>query len=177
MTLAKGLTSGYVPLGAAVVNDDIYETLSNVVPSSTTFSHGFTYSGHPVGAAAALECIRLYETEVLAKVPALGEHLQRRMRERFTDHPWVSDVRGHGMLLAVEFSKDKYNYDPFNEIADALRTTAYANGLRVRVFANATVGFAPPLICSTDEIDLIVDRFGKTVDEVYAQGEALRQAS
>lgn len=177
MTLAKGLTSGYVPLGATVVTDRIYQTMAEKAPASSVFSHGYTYSGHPVGAAAANECIRIYETEILPRAGAVGDYFQATMRERFSDHPWITDVRGRGMLLAVEFSKCKSVYEPFPEIADILRSRAYENGLRVRVFGNGTVGFAPPLICSTGEIDLIADRFDHTLRALAREGEALHTAS
>ncbi len=177
ITLAKGLTSGYVPLGAAVVSNEIYQDLVNKAPPGATFSHGFTYSGHPVGAAAALECIRIYEEEVLPSVGEVGDYFQQQMFERFKEHPWVSDVRGRCMLLAVELSKDKHEYTPFPEIADALRSRAYANGLRVRVFGNGTVGFSPALVCSKGDIDLIVDRFEQTLTDLASQGDAMRRAS
>jgi putrescine aminotransferase len=174
ITLAKGLTSGYVPLGATVVTDEIYGALVSQAPEGSAFSHGFTYSGHPTGAAAALECIRLYDEEVCGTVQSIGDYFQHSMRERFGDHPWVTDVRGRCMLLAVELSKSSKVYVPFPETAGYLRSQARLHGLRIRVFGNGTVGFAPPLVCSRREVDLIVDRFEQTLDDTVKQFGAMR---
>lgn len=176
ITLAKGLTSGYAPMGAAVISEEIYQTIVNEVPEGKTFNHGFTYSGHPVSAAIALQCMHIYETEVLLRVAQTGNYFQQCMRE-FADHPWVGDIRGRGMVLALELVKDKTSNEPFVEIGDAIRNKAYENGLRPRVFANGSVGFAPALIYTEAEIDLLVERFTKTLNDLWQQGESLRLSS
>lgn len=173
VTVAKGITSGYIPLGAVSVTDDIFNVIARSGPEGTVFSHGFTYSGHPVAAAVANECLRIYEDEIRPKIQDLGDYFQNSMKE-FQSHDWVSDVRGRGMVLAVELSKADERYEPFPEITDALRRTAYCNGLRMRVFGNGTAGFAPPLVCERRDIDQIVERFHKTLAEVQASHSNIR---
>ena len=98
MTLAKGITSGYVPLSAVMIGDRV----ANVLIESGEFDHGFTYSGHPVPAAVAIETLKIYdETEIGAHVKRVGPHLQRQLRERFADHPLIGEVRGIGMVAAI----------------------------------------------------------------------------
>lgn len=176
MTVAKGLTSGYAPMGAVLMTDAVYEALANGA-GSAAIGHGFTYSGHPVSAAIGLEVLRLYtEGGVLAnghaRGPAFGECLRA-----LSDHPLVGEVRWRGLLGALELVSDKVSrsgFDPALGLADRLFHRAYENGVIFRAFADGTVGLAPALICSEDEIALIFARLRKTLDDVLDEPEVRR---
>jgi putrescine aminotransferase len=165
MTLAKGLTAGYVPMGAVVLSEKFYREMADSV--STVIGHGLTYSGHPVSAAVGLEVLRLYTEEgILENGRQVAKRFEPRLRE-FTDHPLVGDIRSRGLLAGVELVSSKTTkakFDPALGLPALLTKIGYQNGLIFRAFADGVVGFAPPLSCTDDEIDLIIERFGKTLD-------------
>jgi putrescine---pyruvate transaminase len=172
MTLAKGLTSAYVPMGGVMLSDAIYRTLADRVPEGMPFGHGFTYSGHPVSAAVALAVIKLYEDGILENAARVGAHLQKRLAE-FADDPWVGDVRGLGMAGALELVQNKETKESFPVAAKVgvrIQAEAYRNGLMFRVMGRDVLGFAPPLISTEAEIDLLVDRLRRSIDKVRAEG-------
>src|SRR5439155_9028349 len=105
MTVAKGLTSGYVPMGAVFLSDHVYDTIADAAGSSAV-GHGYTYSAHPVSAAVALEVLRLYESGLLANGAKAGARLLAGLQS-LKDHPLVGDVRGRGMIAAIELVSDK----------------------------------------------------------------------
>jgi adenosylmethionine-8-amino-7-oxononanoate aminotransferase len=171
MTMAKGLTSAYVPMGAVMCSDAIYRTLVDKAPPGMPFGHGFTYSGHPVSAAVALAVIKLYEDGILENSKKVGGYLQKRLAE-FSDHPWVGDVRGLGMVGALELVQNKETKESFPvsaKVAARICAAAYKNGLLFRVMGRDVIGFAPPLVCTEAEIDKIIDRLRKSMDEVFAE--------
>ena len=100
LTTAKGLTSGYVPMGAVFVSDRIYQVMADAVPDGVPFGHGFTYSGHPVSAAVALEVIKLYEGGMIENSKKVGAYFEAQLKT-LLDHPLVGDVRAKGLLAAV----------------------------------------------------------------------------
>lgn len=107
MTLAKGLTAGYAPMGATLVSDRVYDVIADGASDGAPFGHGFTYSGHPVSAAIGLEVMRLYQEDgLLANGQAVGAYFGERLRE-FIDHPLVGDVRSQGLLAGLELVIDK----------------------------------------------------------------------
>jgi len=165
MTVAKGLTSGYVPMGAVFLSDPVYQTIADGAGASAV-GHGFTYSGHPVSAAVALEVLRLYEGGLLENGRRAGARLQAGLRG-LADHPLVGDVRGRGMLAAVELVTDKANKTPLPaalQAATRLFDRAWEAGLVIRAFGQGVLGYAPPLCCTDDEIDQIVARTRKVLD-------------
>jgi adenosylmethionine-8-amino-7-oxononanoate aminotransferase len=171
MTLAKGLTSAYVPMGGVMISEAIYRTLVDKVPDGTPFGHGFTYSGHPVSAAVALAVIKLYEDGILEQSKRVGAYLQKRFAE-FTDDPWVGDVRGMGMVGALELVKNKETKESFpvsERVGSRVAKAAYKNGLLFRVMGRDVLGFAPPLICTESDIDKLVERLKRSIDEVRAE--------
>ena len=176
MTVAKGLTSGYAPMGAVLMTDQVYEALADGA-GSAAIGHGFTYSGHPVSAAIGLEVLRLYtEGGVLAngqaRAPAFAEGLRA-----LAAHPLVGDVRSRGLLGALELVADKANrtaFDPALGLPDRLFRRAYENGVIFRAFADGTIGLAPALICSEDEVAMIFARLRKTLDDVLGEPEVRR---
>jgi len=174
LTLAKGLTSGYAPMGAVLMHDRIYQTIADSAPASLPVGHGFTYSGHPVSAAVALEVIRLYEE---GGVLENGRRSGRRFLERLDGmqkHPLVGDTRGRGLLGAIELVVDKDSREPFAAeagVAARLSQLTWDNGLIVRCFANGVIGLAPALCCSEDEVDLMLDRVEKSLDQLLETPE------
>lgn len=157
MTIAKGLTSGYVPMGGLVVSDKVFE----VIKESGDFNHGFTYSGHPVAAAVALENIRiLREEKIVERVKAeTAPYLQKRLRE-LLDHPLVGEVRGVGMLGAIELVKNKQTRERYPDslsVGMVCRGHCFRNGLVMRAVGDTMI-ISPPLVISREEIDELVDK-------------------
>lgn len=173
MTLAKGLTAGYVPMGAVLMSEAIYQ---DIAEGSGEFpiGHGHTYSAHPVSAAVALEVLRLYQDGGLlqngiAQAPRFEEGLKSLL-----DHPLVGDARSRGMLGALELVADKENktrFDPDLKLADRLFEAAYSNGIILRAFADNVLGFAPALCYSEQDFDLLFKRLKSTLDTVLDQGD------
>lgn len=166
LTCAKGLTSGYVPMGAVFLSEAIYSTIADHA-GPAAIGHGFTYSAHPVSAAVGLAVLDLYEGGLLENGRVMGARLQAGLAS-LADHPLVGDVRGRGMLAAVELVTDKAKKTPLP--AAALPSTrifdrAWANGLVIRAFGNGVLGYAPPLCCTAEEIDQIVARTRLTLDQ------------
>ncbi len=168
MTTAKGLTSGYAPMGAVFVSDKIYQTIADAAPAGVPFGHGFTYSGHPVSAVVALEVIKLYENGMIENSKKVGKYFEERLKT-LLDHPIVGDVRAKGLLAAVEIVTDKANKTkPTKDmnIAARLAAAGYENGIIFRAFADDVIGLAPPICITESEVDLLVDRLRATLDAV-----------
>jgi adenosylmethionine-8-amino-7-oxononanoate aminotransferase len=172
LTLAKGLTSGYVPMGAVLMADHVYQTIADSAAEALPIGHGFTYSGHPVSAAVGLEVLRLYqEGGLMANGRAVGQRFMAHM-DAVRAHPLVGDTRGRGMLGAIELVSDKDNkagFAPDLDIGGRLSRLTWDNGVIVRCFANAVIGFAPALCCSDDEMDLIFERVVQSLDQLLEQ--------
>lgn len=169
MTVAKGLTSGYAPMGAVLMSDRVYDTIADGAGASTV-GHGYTYSSHPVSAAIGLEVLRLYEGGLLENGRKAGARLMSGL-ESLADHPLVGEVRGRGMLAAIELVVDKERKTPLPNAADPSRRIfdrAWENGLVIRAFSSGVVGYAPPLCCTDADIDAIVERTRKTLEQTLA---------
>ncbi|MFT8420487.1 MAG: aminotransferase class III-fold pyridoxal phosphate-dependent enzyme [Gluconacetobacter sp.] len=168
MTVAKGLTSGYAPMGAVFMSDEVYETIRDNTPPGVPIGHGMTYSAHPVSAAIGLAVLDLYEGGLLANGVAAGRHLASRLTT-LSEHPLVGDVRVSGMLAGIELVTDKKSRrkpDPSLGLSKKLAALGYRDGLLFRAFADDVIGLAPPLCCSTEEIDLMCDRLTRIIDEI-----------
>ncbi|HEX2794077.1 MAG TPA: aminotransferase class III-fold pyridoxal phosphate-dependent enzyme [Croceicoccus sp.] len=179
MTLAKGLTSGYVPMGAMLMADHVYQAIADSTAPNVPVGHGFTYSGHPVSAAAGLEAIRLYEGSLLANGAATGEVFARHLA-RIKDHPLVGDTRGRGLLGAIELVSDKgakTAFDPSLEVGAKLSQITWDNGVVVRCFPQGVIGFAPALCCSAQEMDVIFERVERSLDQLLEQPDIRRAVS
>ena len=166
LTVAKGLTSGYVPMGAVLMTEHIYNTIADAAGASAV-GHGYTYSAHPVSAAVGLEVLRLYENGLLENGRKAGARLMAGLKD-LADHPLVGDVRGRGMLAAVELVVDKQKKTPLPQSSDPARRIfdrAWDNGLVIRAFGNGVLGYAPPLCCTDADIDAILERTRKTLDQ------------
>lgn len=166
MTVAKGLTAGYVPMGALFMSRHVYDVIADSAGKAAV-GHGYTYSAHPVSAAVGLEVLRLYEAGLLANGVAMGERLMKGLHG-LADHPLVGDVRGRGMLAAVELVTDKAKKTPLPAAADPSRRIfdrAWAAGLVIRAFGNGVLGYAPALCCTADDIDAIIERTRLVLDQ------------
>ena len=166
LTTAKQLSAAYAPISAVVVNQRVYDVLRQGSDEVGTFAHGFTYSGHPVSTAVALECLKIYEEiDVVERVRRLAPRLQQGLRERYADHPLVGEIRGVGLMAAVELVSDKSTGQPFDPalgVGPHCMARAVERGVILRALGDS-IAFSPPLIVSEAEIDQILDRFGEAL--------------
>ncbi|MBI1208288.1 MAG: aminotransferase class III-fold pyridoxal phosphate-dependent enzyme [Azospirillum sp.] len=167
MTMAKALSSAYVPISAVLINDRVYQAVADESARIGTFGHGFTYSSHPVAAAVALETLKLYEErDTLGHVRSVAPHFQRRLKA-FAGHPLVGETRGIGLIGAIELVADKRSkaaFEPALGIGGRVTRIAQEHGLLCRTMGD-TLAFAPPLIITEAEIDQLFDRLGAALDE------------
>jgi len=164
---AKALSSAYLPISAVLINDKVYQAIADNTAKIGTFGHGFTYSGHPVAAAVAVETLKIYEErDIVGHVQRIAPRLQDGLR-RFADHPLVGEVRGVGLVGAVELVADKATkapFDPLGKVGLHAVERSQAHGALVRNLMD-TVAFSPPLVITEEQIDALLDRFGKALDE------------
>ena len=174
ITIAKGLTSGYFPMSGCLLSHKVVDVLYADKSSHALFAHGFTWSGHPVGAAVAHANLDIMEREKLPENAAtVGAYLIGRMRDQLGDHPLVGEIRGKGLLIAVELDGDKSARRPFadpNKVSSFLSRACFEERLLVRGGQGGRVmaALAPPLVLSTGDADEIVARLGRALDRVAA---------
>jgi putrescine aminotransferase len=169
ITFAKAVTNGYQPLGGVLISEKVGTVLTS---GGGELSHGFTYSGHPVACAAALATINIYRRDNIIEHAAqnIMPYFQRKWAE-LIDHPIVGQVRGKGMLAALELVRDKAartRLAPQGQGASTCRDFAISSGLMIRAVGNSIIS-APPLVCTTAEIDLLVDLLVKALDKTARQ--------
>jgi 4-aminobutyrate--pyruvate transaminase len=173
LTCAKALSSSYLPISAVMVNEKVFEGLQKQSHEIGSFGHGFTYSGHPVPAAVAIETLKIYdELDMGNHVADVGGFLQSELRRRFAGHELVGEVRGTGLIAAVELVADKAahkNFDPAAKIGPRLMKLCEANGVMTRTVVNDTLCFSPPLIITRDEVGEMLNRIEKALDELTVQ--------
>jgi adenosylmethionine-8-amino-7-oxononanoate aminotransferase len=176
MAIAKGLGGGYAPIGAVLMQDRIFYTIAN---GSRSFQHSHTYMGHPLACAGALAVQRIIARDhLLANVSTQGSYLARRLKERFGNHPFVGDVRGRGLLQAIELVADRASKEPFDPALNVharVKSEAMMRGLMVYPMGGTVEGtrgdhvlLAPPFIVDATVIDAIVERLGEAVDAATA---------
>ncbi len=167
LVCAKALSSSYLPISGTLISDDVYQVIADASARLGVFGHGYTYSGHPVAAAVALETLAIYEEDqVLEHVRAISGRFQARLRG-FADHPLVGEVRGAGLVGANELVRNKATKEPFaaSEGVGALVSDLCAeHGLITRPVGDSMC-FCPPLIIRETEIDEMFDRYGRALDE------------
>jgi L-2,4-diaminobutyrate transaminase len=177
VSTAKGLTSGYVPMSACLISERVWTVLREGSSQYGPFAHGYTYSGHPVAAAAALANLDVIEGEGLVENAArVGAHLQARLREAFGEHPLVGELRGVGLIAGIELVEDKESKRPFDlsrGVARRLHELLMEEGLICRPVFN-TLAFSPPLIVSRDDVDRIVAAFARGLDRLTEELRARR---
>ena len=159
ITLAKGITSGYVPLSATMVSDEVHEVLSMPGDDIPLFAHGFTHSGHPVGCATALRSIEIIERDgLLDHVKKVGPHFMERL-SALTELPMVGEARGSHFMAAVEIVADKVTKEPIHaglEASRRIKQHCEERGLIVRPLTDYII-LSPPLIMTAEEADWVVD--------------------
>lgn len=173
MSMAKGLSSGYLPISAVAVGDRIANTFIN---ECGDFNHGFTYSGHPVAAAVALENIRLLREEGIIDYVAngIGPYFQARLREALGDHPLCGHIEGVGLLAGIALVRDRPSktfFGPDTDVGTVCRDHCFRNGLIMRACGNRMV-FSPPLVVTRGEVDELVDKARKCFDLTWADVQA-----
>ncbi len=163
MAVAKGITSGYFPLSAALISDRIADAL---IDKGGEFYHGFTYSGHPVGCAVALENIRILREEKVIEHAASVEPLFRSRFAALADHPLVGDVRSCGLFGGMQLVADKKSrqmFDSAARVGDRCSREALARGLALRSIGD-TMALMPPLVITADQINTIFDITREALD-------------
>lgn len=174
ITIAKGLTSAYAPLSGSILSERVCEILDQGSEDLGPIGHGWTYSAHPIGAAAGLANLRLIESEdMIGNVRSTGAYFQDSMRAAFAGHPMVGEVRGEGLLAAIEFVADKDTrtfFEPALKVGARMSAAALENGVIARAMPHGDIlGFAPPLCISKEEVDEIIAAVSKALDTVYAE--------
>ncbi|HWV84773.1 MAG TPA: aminotransferase [Capillimicrobium sp.] len=173
MTVAKGITSAYVPLSACLVSEKVWRVLADR-NGDATFSHGYTYTSHPIACATAMANLDVIERDgLLERVEVLGTRLQQRLREAFDGHPLVGEVRGLGLVGAVEFvaaQDPPARFDPVGSIAARVTAEALERGVITRALPEGdTISFSPPFVVTEEEIDRMVAVAREAADVVAAE--------
>ena len=161
MTLAKQLSSAYMPISAAVIKGDMYEAMIEPSAQVGVFGHGYTYSGHPVSCAVALKTLEIYERDnIFAHAAEIGDYMQKRLRE-FQDHPLVGEIRGKGMIAAVELVANKQSGETFNggAVGGFAMQACQNHGMITRAVAGSSLAFCPPLIIDRAQVDEMIEKF------------------
>ncbi len=171
ITIAKGLTSAYAPLSGSIVSDKVWKVLEQGADEFGAIGHGWTYSAHPIGAAAGVANLKLVDSLGLVdNARDTGAYFNKAMADAVGGHPHVGDVRGEGLLCAVEFVEDKAKrafYDPDKKIGPAVAAALLKRGVIGRAMPQGDIlGFAPPLCLSRAEADEIVGKTKEAVTEV-----------
>ncbi len=171
ISIAKALTSAYLPLSAVLIPDFIYEAMREESKKIGTFGHGFTYGGHPVSAAVALKAIELYETrDIVGHVRRVSPRFLQRFK-RLGERPHVADAGGVGLVGAIEFvadKKTKKSFDAAHAVAAKCAAFCQAQGLIARPLLGDRVALCPPLIITESEIDEMFDRFERGLGDLEA---------
>ena len=166
MTFAKQLSSAYYPISASIIRGDMYEPMVAASAEVGVFGHGFTYSGHPVACAAALKTLEIYERDGLyANAAKVGEYLQGRLAE-LRDIEQVGEVRGAGLIGAIELVEDRATKAPAAGLAAKATLAAQDNGLIVRNVAGNALAVCPPLIITEQQVDEMIDKLRRSIEQV-----------
>ncbi len=173
ITTAKALTSGYFPFSASFITEEIWDVIKQGSAKYGSFAHGYTYAGHPIGAAVAMANLDIIESENLVTQSSVhGAYFHQKLEESVGKENHVGQIRGQGLLAAVQIMKDansKTFFDPATKIAPQVTVECYKNGLIARPLPSVdSVAFSPPLITTKEEIDQIVDIFSHSLNKVIA---------
>ncbi len=171
ITIAKGLTSAYAPLSGSIVSDKMWKVLEQGTDENGPIGHGWTYSAHPIAAAAGVANLQLIDKlGLIQNAGSVGQYLNAAMSDALGDHAHVGDVRGEGMLCAVEFVKDKTDrafFDASQKIGPQIASALLSEGVIGRAMPQGDIlGFAPPFCLSKVEADQIVTATTKAVQSV-----------
>ncbi|GAB4847803.1 Gamma aminobutyrate transaminase 1, mitochondrial [Ancistrocladus abbreviatus] len=176
VALAKALSSAYVPIGAVLVSPEVMEVIHSESNKLGSFFHGFTFSGHPVACAVALEAIKIYkERNIVERVKRLTPKFQDGIRA-FSGSPIVGEIRGTGLVLAAEFTDNKSPKDPFPlawGLAPYFGERCRKHGMIVRAIANVIM-LCPPLTITEEELDELITKFGKALKDTEERVKELK---
>jgi len=174
ISTAKALSAAYLPISALLINDKIFDSMVEQSEKLGVFGHGSTYAGHPVSAAVALETLTIYEERnIVGHVKQVSPALQDGLR-RFADHPLVGEVRGIGLVGAVELVRDKETkqaFEPKSGVGVRCQNFAYEHGLIIRALGDS-LAFCPPLVISEDETNELLDCFEKALNDTWGWVQA-----
>ncbi|MBO6726673.1 MAG: aspartate aminotransferase family protein [Rhizobiaceae bacterium] len=175
ITIAKGLTSAYAPLSGSIVGDKVWKVLEQGTDENGPIGHGWTYSAHPIGAAAGVANLKLIDELGLVKnAGETGAYFNMAMKDALGDHAHVGDVRGEGLLCAVEFVEDRETrkfYDPSQKIGPQVSAALLSKGVIARAMPQGDIlGFAPPLCLTNAEADEVVGKTTEAVRDVLGRG-------
>ena len=171
ITIAKGLTSAYAPLSGSIVSDKMWAVLERGTDENGPIGHGWTYSAHPIGAAAGVANLKLIdELGLVGNAGKTGTYLNAAMQDALGGHAHVGEVRGEGMLCAVELMKDREartHFDASEKIGPSVIAALMKRGVIARAMPQGDIlGFAPPLCLSEAEADDVVGKAAEAVAEV-----------
>jgi adenosylmethionine-8-amino-7-oxononanoate aminotransferase len=177
VTMAKGLASGYMPIGATAVSEDIFQAFMGDPDSGRHFRHVNTFGGHPVAAAVSLANIDVIEQEdLVGRSREQGDILLRQLKESLSSLPWVGDIRGRGLLVGIELVQDQSGKTPVsNTFMRSMARFLIDHGILagkatdVEASHNNVLIFAPPLIITDEECEQLVDTVGRGIAEVGAK--------
>ena len=170
ISCAKALSAAYQPISALMVNDKIHQAMLAQSDKLGAFAHGYTHAGHPVTTAVALEVIKIYEEmDIVERAQRIGGRMNAGL-QAFADHPLVGDVRGVGILAGMELMRDKATRTPFEGGRAGAMMDKYGreNGLILRIIGDR-VAFAPPLIITEAEVDDMLEKLGRTLDQAHGE--------
>ncbi len=171
ITIAKGLTSAYAPLSGSIVSDRMWKVLEQGTDEFGPIGHGWTYSAHPIGAAAGVANLKLIDSlDLVRNAGAVGEYLNTAMRDALGDHRQVGDIRGEGMLCAVELAHDRDNhvmFDAGEKVGPRIVAAMFDRGVIARAMPQGDIiGFAPPFCLTKEQADEVVEATRAAVVEV-----------
>ncbi|MGD9802352.1 MAG: aspartate aminotransferase family protein [Hyphomicrobiaceae bacterium] len=177
ITMAKAITSAYMPLGAVTVSEPVYEALVDESEKLGVFAHGFTYSGHPVAAAVAVKTLEIYDRiNIVGHVQKVAPTFKARL-EKLNDHPLVGETRGVGLIAGIELMRDKDTRVPFDlkkGVGAKVAAIAQEEGLICRAVAGDTIALCPPLVIKDDEINAMFDILERALDRALDWAKAER---
>ncbi|MBN9279307.1 MAG: aminotransferase class III-fold pyridoxal phosphate-dependent enzyme, partial [Hyphomicrobium sp.] len=167
VSMAKAITSAYMPLGAVTVPEHVYQAMVDESKKLGMFAHGFTYSGHPVASAVAVKTLEIYERiDIVGHVQKVAPTVLKRLTE-FDSHPLVGETRGVGLLGGIELVKDKrsrQSFDPRQGVGAKVSVFAQDEGLICRAVGGDTIALCPPLVISTEQVNTMFDRMARALD-------------
>jgi L-2,4-diaminobutyrate transaminase len=172
ITIAKGLTSAYAPLSGSIFSNKVWKVLEQGTDENGPIGHGWTYSAHPICAAAGVANLKLVDKmNLISNVNEVGKYLLDELKNAFSSHPLVGEVRGDGMLASLEFLEDKNDlkfFDPSKKIGMQVSSNLLKEGVIGRAMPHGDIlGLAPPLCLNKSEVNIIVSGLKKSIDTVY----------
>lgn len=173
ITIAKGVTSAYAPLSGSIISDKVWKILEQGTDENGPIGHGWTYSAHPIGAAAGVANLHCVDNmNLIDNVNITGQYLKDELNNAFFSHPLVGEVRGEGMLASLEFLEDKEKlkfFDPSKKVGIQVSSALLKEGVIGRAMPHGDIlGLAPPLCLSKSEVDIIVNALKKSIDTVHS---------